>query len=100
MFFERPQPIEAVNYYDVNADGNIVIVPVPDFDEPTVHFEPLYEHVVSPAFIWGMAQAEARRRSEPKPHLHNILFNIGLRPREPVLPLAGTVFDPRRYRRP
>lgn len=66
--------------------------------ERTVHFEPLYEHHVSPAFIWGMAQAEARRRTEPQLHLHNIIHNIAPRPRDPATTLAGTVFDPRRYR--
>lgn len=96
--FERPQPVEAVRYYDADAHGNIVIVPVPDLDERAVHFEPLYEHRVSPAFIWGMARGEARRRTEPQLHAHNILFNMRPCPRDPALPLAGTVFDPRRYR--
>jgi len=46
------------------------------------------------------------REGEPRLHLHNVLFNVAPRriqiaadPSNPV-PLAGTVFDPRRYRRP
>ncbi|WP_425639073.1 hypothetical protein [Agrobacterium radiobacter] len=95
------KPIEASRYYDIDAQGNVVIVPVPDAEQRTVHAEWVYgpdERTIP--FLWGMAKGEARRRAEPQPHTHNILFNIRPRPRDPVMPLAGTVFDPRRYRRP
>ncbi len=64
---------------------------------PISSFEPLYEHRVSPAFMRGMVQAEAPKRAEPQLHTHNILFNLVPRRRDPANPLAGTVFDPRRY---
>ncbi|ANL12050.1 MULTISPECIES: hypothetical protein [unclassified Rhizobium] len=42
------------------------------------------------------------QEAELQLYTHNILFNVRPRPRprDPALPLAGTVFDPRRYRRP
>ena len=100
MFTSRPIAIEKIAYYDVDEQGYRIVVPVPDFDAPTVVFEPLYEHFVSHAFIWGMAKAEALKRAEPSLLTHNILCNVAPRPRNPTTPLAGTVFDPSRYRRP
>lgn len=68
----------------------------------TVQCEWVAKGQPSIAFLWGLAKGAARAEAEPRPHLHNIIFNIAPRRFDPSkpLPLAGTIYDPRRYRRP
>lgn len=98
--FRAVRQAEARGIYVTKRDGHLVALVDPEGSTSlagTVFDEQPNRRSISA--VWGMAKAQAKT-AEPQLHTHNILHNVRLRPCDPVLPLAGTVFDPRRYRRP
>jgi hypothetical protein len=97
------KPIEASRYFNIDAQGagksyalaHARKVHAQWFIEPTARtiavLSRSFEHHVS------------RNSDQLQLYRHNVIFNVAPRPRprprDPAIPLAGTVFDPRRYRR-